>query len=322
MLGDNVQWQLMADMAGVLLSGLMLIALAGLPILAAAGELLSRIRQRSSYDKCARQLAALGMGIGWCVTLAGAGLFWWRLTLLGQGLTLPLPDNMPAELMTRGQADLLVWVALAAGTLLLSLYFALWRTMRNLPVLHQTLGLLACILCYLALYGVMAITAADAAFDLGEPRPQSLGALFLPNEDAPIWNALAYLPPLTLAMAGALGALWLVVRRNRDDYGRDHYMQMLPWCALWARNSWMVLWLLLTAFTALNLWHMHLEDGVLSTRDLIDAGVQLLLWLIPGLLWTLVVRSANPLRHKLTLVLALVLSMFFVLAVYLGLVGA
>lgn len=143
----------------------------------------------------------------------------------------------------------------------------------------------------------------------------------VPREDAALWNALAYLPPLALAMSGGLGALWLVIRRNRDDYGRDHYMQMLPWCASWARNSWLVLWMLLAGFTGLNLWHVHLAEGRLYGRELIHGAVFLLLWIIPALLWTVVTRSLSPLRHKLTLLLAMVLAMFFVMAVYMGLIG-
>lgn len=319
---DTVQWQFALDLTGVVLSGVIVTALAGLPVIAVVGELMTRLRQRSSYDKCARQLAALAMALGWLVTLSGAALFWWRLTLLGQGLQLPLPENLPPDILARGQADMLTWVALAGGTFFLSLYFALWRTMRGLPILHQALGGLASIFCYLGVYGLMAVVAVDAAVDTGEAAPVTLKDIFLPGEDAPLWSSLAYLPPLALSLAGALGALWLVVRRNRDDYGRDHYMQMLPWCAVWARNAWMVLWLLVAAFTGLNLWHMHVAEGALPLREIINAAMLLLLWIIPGLLWTVAVRSVNPLRHKLTLLLALVLSMFFVLAVYFGLIGA
>lgn len=316
---DNVQWQVALNLSGVVLTAVALLALAGLPVMAIAGENMARICQRSSYDKCGRQLACLATLLGWLLTLAGAAVFWLRF---GPSGVMAIADiAAPTPSLAHAQGAMLVWLTLLCGTFFASLHFALWRSLRAWPLLHQCMGLLAVLLCYVGLYGIMALVAADTATALGDSLPDSLAGIFLPEEESTLWNSLAYLPPLTLSMAGAVGALWLLLRRHRDDYGRDHYMQMVPWCAVWARNSWIVLWVLLAAFTALNLWYAQMDSGVLSYRELLDAGLYLLLWIIPALLWTIVCRSSSPLRHKLTLLLTLVLSMFFVAAVYLGLIG-
>ena len=315
----------MADLALVILTATFLLALSGLPVMAVAGQTLARMRQRSSYDKCGRQLAVLATVLGLLLTMGGAVLAWLRLapllaTTAGEiGGSLSVLGQIP--LSVRAQADMLVWLALACGTFFISLYAALWRTLRSYPALHQTLGLLGTIFSYAALYGVMSVVSADAAFELGEARADTLRGIFLPAENSTLWNGVSYLLPLTLSMAGGLGALWLVVRRHRDDYGRDHYTQMLPWCALWARNSWVVLWMLLVGFTAINIWHASLAGETLSMHEMARYGARLLLWLIPGLLWTIVARSATPLRHKLTLLLAMVLAAGFVIPVYMGLIS-
>lgn len=332
---ETIPWQLMADLALVVLTATALLAVAGLPVMAVAGQSLARMRQRSSYDKCGRQLATLAALLAWLLTVAGAGVVWLRLSPLVRAAEPPLADGstLTASLtpMTavnhvlttspQAQADVLVWLALVCGTFFVSLYTFLWRTLRESPALHQALGLLGTVFCYAAVYGVMGVISADAAFELGEPKAESLRAIFMPTETSTLWNGLSYLLPLTLGMAGGLGALWLVVRRHRDDFGRDHYTQMLPWCAVWARNSWIVLWLMLVGFTGINLWHVSLDGEPMAFGELSRYGARLLLWLIPGLLWTIVVRSATPLRHKLTLLLAQLLAMGFEVPVYMGLIS-
>lgn len=326
MIPATIPWQLMADLALVVFTAMALLALSGLPVMAVTGQTLARLRQRTSYDKCARQLAALAALLGWILTLGGAVLAWLRLRpLLDSPETLGASVSLLGQTLpftVRAQADMLVWLALACGTLFVSLHVVLWRSLRQSPALHQTLGLLGAIFCYAGIYGVMSVVSADAAFELGEPRAETLRGIFLPGEASTLWNGLSYLLPLTLVMAGGLGALWLVARRHRDDYGRDHYTQMLPWCAAWARNSWIVLWLLLVCFTAINVWHASVAGEPLPLVEMSRYGARLLLWLIPGLLWTIAVRSATPLRHKLTLLLALVLAAGFVVPVYMGLVSS
>ena len=326
------QWQVIADLALIIVTAAALLALAGLPVMGVVGQTLSRLRQRSSYDKCARQLGTFAACLGWLLTIGGAVLFWWRQRPLLTALEVAGGDGVSPGLNWAGlqevfltsiaaQADVLVWLLLICGTLCISLYASLWRTLRNVPALHQTLALLGTAFCYAAVYGVMAIVAAEASFELGEAKAQSLRALFLPRETSPLWNGVSYLLPLTLTMAGGLGALWLVARRHRDDYGRDHYTQMLPWCAVWARNSWMVLWLLLVGFTGINLWYVALDVDMMPMEELIRHGARLLLWLIPGLLWTIVARSSMPMRHRFTLLLAVLLAMGFIVPVYMGLIS-
>ena len=53
----------------------------------------------------------------------------------------------------------------------------------------------------------------------------------------------------------------------------------------------------------------HRQTGAFTTLDALWESGRLLLWLAPAALWTVVSRSAAPLRHKPTLILALLLAM-------------
>lgn len=317
---DMTEWLWVAESGGIMALCTALPALAGLPVLCVVGEALAQARQRSSYDKCARQLAALAMTLAWPLTLGGLWPLWGRLS--GGLPAVPGFSETTDAPALQAAASLLIWLTLACGALCLSLYRALWRAMRPYPAAHQALGLLAAALCYLALYGVMSMLSAGEAVARGESFPSTLAVLLFPGEQASLWDVLPFLPCLTLALAGSLGALWLLIRRHRDDYGRDHYAQMLPWCTLWAKWAWTALWLVLAYNVGLDIWSAHLTGGASKHVDIIRYAAYMALWSIPALLWTIVARSASPLRRKLTLVLALALAMFFVLEAYKLLTGA
>ena len=128
----------------------------------------------------------------------------------------------------------------------------------------------------------------------------------------PLATPISYSLLLLLALPAAFGAFWLVLRRKYDDYGRDHYNVTLPWCAAWARNAWLALWLLMLAFNGLNVYDRW-QNGVFTSYDALLQSIPLLLWLIPPLLWAVVSSSKTPLRHKFSLALALLLSIAYLL---------
>ena len=208
------------------------------------------------------------------------------------------------------------WMLLGIAVLISSLYYALWKALKNMPVLHVTLGVLSGIQGCVAVVSSLAAARFLSALAHPDAAGLTLGDLFLPAWNAPLWSALCYTLPLVLAMPAAFGALWLPLRRTHDDFGRDHYNTMIPWCAGWARNAWCLLWLLLLVSSGLHIW-LHWQDGVFSAQDAVVESSRLLLWLIPVLLWTMVRRSAIALRHKLTLLAALLIAVSFMLPYYL-----
>ena len=86
----------------------------------------------------------------------------------------------------------------------------------------------------------------------------------------------------------------------------------LPWCAAWARNGWLALWLLMLALSGLTIYDRW-QNGVFTGHDALLQSLPLLLWLIPALIWAAVSCSKTPLRHKFSLTLALIMSIAYLL---------
>ena len=168
--------------------------------------------------------------------------------------------------------------------------------------------------------GVMAVTRLYNALSLPEASSITIPQLFTPQFGQAYLSALCYTLPLIFALAGGFGAVWLLLRRKADDFGRDYYNTMVPWCTRWARNAWALLWLLLVASSGLEIWQTWQTTGVFMQQDAIFQCLRVLLWLVPALLWTLVARSATPLRQKPALVIGLLLSMGFTLPYFMELI--
>jgi hypothetical protein len=281
-----------------------LLALAGLGILSGSARALAVTRGRASYEKCARQLAMLAMLLGWVLLIGGRV---WLFSSQGSHA----PDSLPGFLLES------CWMLLGMAVMFTSVYYMLWKYLTKLPLLHAAQGILCGIL------GLPAAGAALAAARLltAQARPDAaaitLAQLYTPVVGTPFFCALCMTLPLALAAAGGFGAVWLVLRRRHDDFGRDHYNAMLPWCAAWARNAWLVFWLLLLAATALRIGSQWQGDAF-TPESALRESAWLLLWLIPAALWTLAARSATPLRHKPALLAALLLSLAATLPYYAG----
>lgn len=279
---DTANWQWIAENLGSLFIGMAGLVMTGLAVMVSAGQILAQVRRRSSYDKCAYQLSLPAVGLAWALALP-AGLS------VAMGAASPLFSGANAQ---QG-------AALAGGALCLTACRALWRTLLRCPAAHLSLGAFSAALCLFALYSLMGLPMI-------KPARETL-PLLLTGVPLPFW--MVPLPP-AMAMAGAWGSVWLLFRRDKDDYGRDHYAQMLPWCVSWARNAWVVLWLTLTALFAGIV--RHAGRGRDDVELYVVLSSALLLCAVPALLWTAILRSAAPLRRKFLLWPALGLSMTIV----------
>lgn len=276
-------------------------ALAGLPFMAVTAQVLGEIRQRSFYPKAARQLATLAVVQGVVCTIAG-GLFLW----------LNLADTDSTEYPMLMQGYVLWWAILATCTLCVSLYVILWKSLREWQLVHQCLGILGGSLGAISLYAGLNLVATEHSIVMGGLMGATMWELFVPQEFSSLWGILCFIPPLALSLSAGLGALWLLARRKSEDYGRDHYNTMLPWCAAWARNAWGIVWLLLLAFTVMDYLDAARSPEIITVQELGFQALYQLLWTAPALLWFIVARSKFPLRHSLTLVLAQCMSMGFI----------
>ncbi len=323
------------QMAIILLVSVPLLAIVGMPIMIISGQILSILRQRTSYAKCAKQITKLALILSFILCIVGLGFLWLRLgptilTLIQQAssqmtTSTELHNLTWTQLFSANpnvvhiQADAILWLTMLCASLLMLAVYILWPSWEDNRLVHQSIALVSSFWYGLVVYGILCIISAEHGLKIGMSYPQSLGALFMPSFESNFWNSAPYLPPLAFALCGGMVSVWLIIRRNIDDFGRDYYASMLKWCAAWARSAWFILWFILTGTTAFK-WINSLKlENYLTSPEFLHGALFLLLWLIPGILWTLVSRSETPLRHKMTLVLAFVLGMCIIAPLYIGL---
>ncbi len=340
----TIPWQEIGELSLIVLFSLSFLAVVALPLMGIGGQTLSLIRQRSSYAKCAKQVTVLALILGWIITLASFYPLWKSLSpsilpflpmhfLDGQSMDIKaffshmadgaLLQNIfqkavwePVAQSVYLQAHVYATGLLLLASICLTAFFKLWNKWKTHRVAVQCLALVSSTWYGMALFDALSIMSADTALASGVPYATRSENFFIPSLEATFWNGAPYVLPLAFALAGGLACIWLLLRRHRDDFGRDYYAQMLPWCASWARNGWLLYWLILMATTAIQWMNLVQQENYLSSPDFIHSCLFLLLWSIPGILWTLVMRSEHPLRHKPTLILAFVFAMMTIVPIY------
>jgi hypothetical protein len=274
---------------------LLCLAMLGLPTVAVASQVLARSRRKSFMDRYARQICPLAIGL-YLYVAAAITAAWLVL-----GRTVPVLDRAMPLLPVLG-------AAFAAALLALVVYFALWKRLKDNKGAHIAVGVVA------ALLSVAFLAVASAA-----KRLVLTGLAELPPDQLPgparlipalagselYWPLAAETLVLALGAAGALSLGYLLLRRNRDDYGRDYYAFSLQLAAGWALYPCL-------AALVLQVWPLLLAWR-LTPATLLDQG-NIVLWasatvlLLAGCgLWLFLRRSPTPLRHKGTIVLSLVL---------------
>ncbi len=326
MVNITIPWQNIIEMSIITLCSLFLMVIVALPIMSISGQILSLIRQRSAYAKCAKQLASLALFLGWFMTLSCFYPLWIRvspsileliskMTVDGQAINyLALWEPIKASVYL--QAHVYAAGLLLFASIFLSIFRFSWKVWKKHRLILQCLAIVASCWYAMAFYGIICIISADNALALGIEYPLSLNAFYVPSLDSSLLTVILFLLPLSFALAGGIATFWLIIRRNRDDFGRDYYAQMLPWCASWARNAWIFYWLILLSVTALQWLDLLQKENYLSNPEFMRSVAFVFMWLIPGILWAIVIKSAYPLRHKFTLILAFIFSLCSIVPLY------
>ncbi len=257
------------------------LAALGAPLLAFAAEAMGRAQRKAFLEKFAQHLTVMGFGLlllALAVTAAGAGL-----------ATVRFPEIME-RLHAPGSPLFPFYGAMGAVLLLHGLYRFGWGLPKG-P--HLALGALAGLASLTAVW--LSLPALRGFAALLSPETATASGL-LPAPGSPFWPCLAQYAALAPALAGAMSLLFLLHRRDRDNYGRDYYAFSMRLAARWA-----ALWVL--PALAVQPWLLFsLEPGL---RDLVLASPTALLWGLAALLmllcagtWWTVARSGSPMRLK------------------------
>jgi len=253
----------------------------GSPAIAVLGEISAKARKKVFYDKYGQQAGAMGLILLiFLIVIHGAtiGLGMARFPqLIQQNIT-------PSSPFFAGTIGMGIFAAFGL------IYFLGWKKMRNTKPLHIFLGLIAALA---GLAAVAIVTPAKLTFNLsqGSPSQEALAQIAIMGLPMAVMYAL-----LVLSAAAALSLTYLVIRRNKDDFGRDYYNFSLRLAARWAA-------LPMIGFIGCQGWLFatlteKIKTLVLGTPLAYVWGGLTILGVACSVIWIIIARSESPLRLK------------------------
>ena len=287
--------EFLAQMAAPSFFAMLFLAALGAMLWAGLAHATGTAKGRVFSELVARQLTALA----WphlVLTLA-AGAFWvWSL---GQEM-----QWLPGRFLSGPMLPALI--AAAAALVLALLVHLAWKGLQAKRPLRSALCLAGALAGLAALYLLLAglkDVVATMIGNGGHALPPA--ALYLPGPSALFWPALAGLVFLALTAGCGLGLVWMAIRRNKDDFGRDYYNFALPSLARSGLAA-------AVLFLACQSWLFGAMPPELRTIAL--SGTLGLFWaaglgcvLLACLCWLALARSKRPLRLKGLVFAAMVL---------------
>ncbi|NJB69417.1 hypothetical protein GGQ74_003119 [Desulfobaculum xiamenense] len=265
--------------------------------IAVFSEYAAGARKKVLYKKFAQQISQLGV------------MFLFYLLVAVCGSLAVFHFQFPEYLkpwLANPMLALPAMAALGCTVLFGCIYAFSWKGSRNAPALHIFWGALAALCGMLMLAASLSVKimvliqspeqAAEA--NVWQLIPRGVSSLFF----APLFVQTIL---LSLSCASALGLVWLLMRRNRDDWGRDYYTFAARCCAKWA--------LLGTVATTLAQGWMYWIVQPLAANTPREAllpflsGGGAVCALTACALWTIVIRSQTPMRNKFSMLCGVVL---------------
>lgn len=252
---------------------------------------------RSAYDKAARQLAVLALLLGWALLVVSRIWIFFK----SDGY---VPQSFLATMVE------LSWGIFGFAVIASSIHFAMWKPLANHRGIHAFLGFFAGLNGTFALFVLLGALRLVTAVSLPNAAELSLYDLFnfrvIPS---PLVNAAALVLPLSLALPASAALVWLIVRRNKDDFGRDYYNTMLSWCGRWGMVAWGLVTVLFLVSAGLDIRPLLDQPNPVPPQELAIVAVRVLLPLIICATMAAVGKSTLPMRLKPWMILAFFLGM-------------
>ncbi len=287
-MNSNETMIMVVNMLGPAFFSLLGVGAFGSPIIAVLGEIAAKSKKRVFYDKYGQQTGSMGRVLLLLLLViwgAAIAIVYTRFPQIISKLT-PLPTPFMEAA-----------IAFVIFLIFSLIHFSTWKKMRSAKGMHIALGICA------ALASIITIAiAVPAKLMLGQPDTISPQNVFASSMALPM--AVMY-TLLTVSAAAAMGCAYLVMRRNRDDFGRDYYNFALKQAARWA-------FIPMVGFLACQGWLFAVLPNTFRVMTMetplgyvwLAAGILGLLCLF---LWLLIARSKSPLRLKGLTFLALAL---------------
>lgn len=271
------------------------LAAAGMPLVSASGGFFKTKRIRIFLDKFGQQTTTFA--------LLGGGYVFLLVAALCAVLPFLFPDAAALFFAWPLPVIPLAGFFLLGAALFLA-YRGLWQRMKNNKAAHSLIGIASGLAFFAALY---ALVSGFRLLSLHAPLPLDAWDFFVPPPNAFFWPILLQTLSLGLCLAGGLGGMYLVARRNKDDFGRDYYGFTLKLAARIALFPG-ILNLATLGHIYNGLWpfaSVHAASGMLFSA----MTASLALWAAALALWALASFGSYTLRLKWALVAAAAAAM-------------
>ncbi|NDV25493.1 hypothetical protein [Desulfovibrio sp. JC010] len=277
------------------------LAAIGGPIMAVILEITAKARKKVFYDKLAQQVTAMTLVLYllFIICLGSAGGFFSRqLPWLKDWFINPASPVM------------MFYVTLGIALAGLIPYKYSWKKLKKQKPLHVLLGSVGALGGIATIHVATVIMQKFFTLQIESPTPAVPAVPFythfmtMPGK-AGLCLAGIYLI-MAMSFAAAASGLYLVLRRNKDDFGRDYYKFTLPVVARWALFP-----TLLQAAASGGVIYYICGPNIVTLYNNIPValsfGISLLLTVICCAVWIVTWKSETPMRHKIGLGLAPVL---------------
>lgn len=254
----------------------------GALIAAFAAETIFGLGRGKFWDKMGQQFAAMGVKALFCFLLLALPALLWLARIPEDPLRFILGPG--------GRILRMALLPLLVGWLGMAVYSGSWVQLRRNRALHRVLGgvsllgVLGGLYCGLNLLLPWMVHGRLPSFDVAAWK-----AIWVPATWA-VWPALAAVIGNGVGGAGIAGMGYLILRRNKDDFGRDYYRFAMPQAARWG--------LFLLAPVAILAGWLGFR-GVAWTTVLASSLALVGIAALAGVwLNARVIRSSHPLRLK------------------------
>lgn len=258
-------------------------------------ELGGKLKRKILLDKLANQLAKLSL-----------------LLSLGIGLSIVLISFLPSfSLITESTFWVKFWqqgLIFLAGSVLFTLFYnSLWKTLKNWKWIHLFLVVCSVTFYKLFLFYLFRIIYAILTHTKQEIIP--FNSIFYP--------LLGQLFILSFVFAVSIAFIYLIIRRSRDDFGRDYYKYSFH-----VLSKWGILFLILSIIPCLVVFLLLQEKFIFAPIIKPAVAIVLVMLVLLSIFYWLL-KQNQPLRYKgivLLLPFASLLLLFFRLVSYLELI--
>lgn len=201
---------------------------------------------------------------------------------------------------------------LLGGTFFQIVSFFTWGTLKkNKKGLHLFVSLISALAIWVGSYAAVNL---KLGYGWGHGLETVSGRPFLvvlsPLVPGILWPVAIWFVLLCLGGAGTVAGVYLLMRRNRDDFGRDYYTRVQPraarWGLLFSLQIFILVWAVYSGFLGVKLeW----ESAALLRAEFLGTGLgALVCFALQFFVVLFLTRSRTPLRMKGSLILSLILA--------------